>query len=442
LFLPPVVARIVGTRSIDDLGYTELKRLVGCDESEWLDAKGGPPERNADGGKRVWRAIHEGLAEDVVAFANRDGGLVVIGASEENGVINAVLGVDLPMGELEQAIQHSLFNRVRPIPDLAIKVLRPIELDGAGVVLVLVDAGSEPPYSVELGGSHTYLRRERRGNRRLTEAEIARLYWRRFERQQQVAQELDHLDSELQAVSDELIPAATFAGHIAVVGIGAVPQTPCRWRPNRDNLDQLLIGVASRSDEAVGQEYQAIDWVARPTRRGLRVSTRGSEGRPRSSRMLMGFDGTSRFSWGIRSDAPLVREDSLAAVVAVGLGTCLLHAIRSGARSELYVTARLDVPDRGLVPLINGDPTRVIVRDETPVRIRVALRDVWGSASECAAMAEELYQDLLIQAMEFAASDGAIERIRQVIDAIRLETDEPYSGSGFDSIAPSIGQSQ
>lgn len=84
--------------------------LVGLPEGNWLDAKGAPYQLDQDAGKYE-------LARDVAAFANADGGLILIPATtriERNGeVIDEVRELDLSRVNVMQ-VRHVLTEWVFP----------------------------------------------------------------------------------------------------------------------------------------------------------------------------------------------------------------------------------------------------------------------------------------------------------------------------------------
>jgi hypothetical protein len=129
------------------------------DESQWVELK---------------KAIGDGagatleLARDLAALAV-DGGLLVIGVTDESGKAGKVVGT--PLAGLADRVDQVSRDRVHPP-----LVVRPIEVEdpareGHGCLLVIVDASTEAPHMVD----DRYWGRGPTGKRNLGDADVRRL---------------------------------------------------------------------------------------------------------------------------------------------------------------------------------------------------------------------------------------------------------------------------
>lgn len=85
------------------------------------------------------------LLQDIVAFANTNGGIVYVGASPlERRPIAGI--ADVPA--VSQAVSHEIAQRISPVPPLTIDVLSSRE---KSVLAIHVAPGSERPYALEPG---------------------------------------------------------------------------------------------------------------------------------------------------------------------------------------------------------------------------------------------------------------------------------------------------
>lgn len=100
------------------------------------------------------------FAKDLSAFANRDGGLLVIGLAEEDGAPSEVLGI--PAGEVDAAILWlESVARSGVTPHLPGLVIKQIDHGGASLIAVSVPRGLDQPYEVASAGQRFFVRDER-----------------------------------------------------------------------------------------------------------------------------------------------------------------------------------------------------------------------------------------------------------------------------------------
>lgn len=153
---------------IEVSSFEEIVHLVnsGVPEDLHLEYKSGQP-KNRD-------KFNLDIATDVSAFANSDGGLILIGVTEAGRIPIAIDGVD----ELEynrESVGQAIATRVSPyIPGLRIQTLRgPNKV----VLAVSVPRSTSTPHQ---GPKHTYYRRFEHFNQPLPHHEIEDLRLRRI----------------------------------------------------------------------------------------------------------------------------------------------------------------------------------------------------------------------------------------------------------------------
>jgi len=98
--------------TLEAISETDLQRLVGAPETEWFDAKR-EPYGNSDGQRR-----------DVAAFANRQGGLIIIGLDEGEGEGGTIVGLtpqsDTTLAGEELRMTQIISSLVTPVPAFAV----------------------------------------------------------------------------------------------------------------------------------------------------------------------------------------------------------------------------------------------------------------------------------------------------------------------------------
>lgn len=188
--------RLLGGR-LDELNYRSIADLVDTPEaaeSEDLDYKR-DHYRKDDCGR-------EELAKDIASFANRSGGLLVLGMAENKGVPSKVFDVDLDDAHLRHIRQVIAASTAPPIPYDAIPVHNP-DAPGTGFLLLAVPRSPAGPHAVTApptGRTQTALRYPRRGGSRtewLTETDVATAYRARFTAASERDQRLADVEAEL-----------------------------------------------------------------------------------------------------------------------------------------------------------------------------------------------------------------------------------------------------
>jgi hypothetical protein len=144
-------------RPIDEISEADLFRLIENQVSEGrsLEFKRDLPDNGGD-------AIKEFLA-DVSSFANAQGGDLLFGVDEQNGIAIELPGLQLDNAD---AIILALENRLRDniLPRLIGVRIRPIPLNnGRHVLLIRVPSGMAAPHQVSFRGSGKFYSRNSAG---------------------------------------------------------------------------------------------------------------------------------------------------------------------------------------------------------------------------------------------------------------------------------------
>jgi predicted HTH transcriptional regulator len=163
-YIPSQLHALLG-RDLGSITEAKLERLVGAAEAEWLDAK---RERYGNGDTQ-----RRDLAADVAAFANRQGGLLVIGLDEgADGLISALAPIaDTDLAGEELRISQIISGLVAPVPAFAVH--RTSATSGGGYLVVSVPASVRRPHAVVVNEALRYPVREGTGKRYLSESEVA-----------------------------------------------------------------------------------------------------------------------------------------------------------------------------------------------------------------------------------------------------------------------------
>lgn len=143
------------------------------------------------------------IAIDVSAMTV-DGGLIIYGVEEDKEACTFSMA-PVPLQGIQERIGSTVAANVQEVPILEVNLLRASEEDTSnGYVVVDVPPSLRAPHMVEVKNEHRYYGRHPAGNRRLGEAEVARLYARR-----------EAVERDAQKAVDEAI---------AVAPIGASPR--------------------------------------------------------------------------------------------------------------------------------------------------------------------------------------------------------------------------
>ena len=125
------------------------------------------PRRNAD------------LAVDVAAMTT-DGGVLLYGVAEDENN-RPTLPSPIPLANTGDRVGQIVATSIAEVPYIDVREF-PCQADPSkGYMVVVVPPSPRAPHQVTVGGDLRFYGRGARGNRRLTEGEVARLYERRQE---------------------------------------------------------------------------------------------------------------------------------------------------------------------------------------------------------------------------------------------------------------------
>ena len=345
--IPQRLAAVLGDE-LTAVDEARLRSLVGLREGDDLDVKA---ERygTSDSDKRE-------LCADVAAFANARGGLIVIGATERNEVVDALAPVHTSGEELR--ILSILANSIVPPTQVDVHIV-PASTAGFGYVLIAVAASVRAPHAVAKEQDLRYPVRDGSHKRWMREPEVADRYRNRF---LSAASRLERTAAVHASVQRLIDPATEDAWLI----LSAAPDNAGRLSVNvagTKAVQTWLNDFATRVPDAT-----ALGEISTPITTGFRRYVAG-DGKLRADRLarstaielhadgstalaiVVGFSTHDRFDDAAAADRRPVISDSLLAM------TCLLqlavaggHAERAGSSGELTVLASI----YSSLPLILG----------------------------------------------------------------------------------------
>lgn len=147
-------------RSFRDEGWAAVQRLVSeqANEGQHLEFK-----RVGFKGSKLDKDSKRNVAKSVGAFANSDGGLLVLGVAceRDRDGVEYVTGLD-PIQDVEVAaarIRDALLGLVSPVP-IGVEVFPvPKPSSSEGVVVVVAPRSEDPPHQSTAPGQHCYYAR-------------------------------------------------------------------------------------------------------------------------------------------------------------------------------------------------------------------------------------------------------------------------------------------
>ena len=156
----------LGRKLVSEITAADLQQLVdsAAPEDQWLEFKGAAYEP----------VKHEEMLKDVAAFANADGGYILIGVkADKAGTATGFNTVADARQVAENMLKSCLQNITPRVADIEIN---PVDAPGgAKVVIIRVPVSARRPHMYTLGGHTQFVRRHGTENRAMTMDEIREL---------------------------------------------------------------------------------------------------------------------------------------------------------------------------------------------------------------------------------------------------------------------------
>jgi hypothetical protein len=247
----PRVEDVLGSR-IDQLSEETLRAIVArkdqdpVREAADLDFKSVLYDRG-DAGKND-------LAADIAAMANSQGGIILLGIGEENGVAASLKPVSI--SDEEERRMHSIVSdSVFPRVEFEVRPIRSAASVDQGFYAIVVPRSSLAPHGQRMKGSWRYYVRNGAANRLLSESEIADAYRRRFAAHESRAQRLEEVHGGVRGVPTD--------SPFLWLALSLVPMTPGAMMLDRRTLGALrewatTYARGSAGDSPFGRHYQSI----------------------------------------------------------------------------------------------------------------------------------------------------------------------------------------
>lgn len=332
-WLPQSVKAKLGD-DLSQIDWKKLQSLVGLPEDEDLEFKQQmwPSEKNVE------------LASDIAQFANHRGGLIIVGAEDDDGKLANLVPLELTETD-ELRIQHAISTRVSPRPKI---YTRRVDINDGGsnskqsMLLIFIPASKLKPHAISEHHRLSYPIRTGSGKHYLNESEVADLYAQRHENHVQIRERLEFLLSSAAAQFDD-----SEVTRIALV-CAAVPQQPGYSDLESDSVRQ----VQRYAFEAFAPQG---DWSLHNARSGFR-SVRLEMQAPGASVFEFSLDGSGfamdGLDFGLDGDIYAERI-ALSALNCISLFS--QHAYECGAGGSLFLLCQI-VGDPGHKIGLRTDP--------------------------------------------------------------------------------------
>ncbi|MEZ5410182.1 MAG: ATP-binding protein [Acidimicrobiales bacterium] len=220
--LPRRLSEALGVSLVGDLTEQALAALVGLRESDDLEVKSAA-YGNSESDRRE-------LATDAAALANATGGLLLIGATETDDVVDELVPLRLAGEELR--IRQILANLVAPALDVETIVVPSKHEVGKGYLAIVVGQSPSGPHAVLKNADLRFFKRDGPRKRPMSESEVADHYRGRFTA---AASRVERL----MAVHDNLRDLISPDTNRAWLLVSGLPEIPGRDRSSRAGLDEL-----------------------------------------------------------------------------------------------------------------------------------------------------------------------------------------------------------
>ena len=281
-------------------------------ESPSLDAKAElPPSRkNAD------------IAADVAAMST-DGGVLLYGVGEnEQG--QPSVPCPIPLGGAADRIGQVIATSISEVPYVDVREYPTAADPAVGYLVVIVPQSARAPHQVTVGGDFRFYGRGPKGNRRLPEGEIARLYERRQ------GWQVDREQILREAIGSVSIAPRPGAGYIHAFARPVVSDLTMFERAleavgGSGRMHQWLLNAVNGTKlrDTYGPSLQSASFWRRFGADMWRLSTRDDEERtePRDTTNLvdlsLNIDGRGQLFCGRATDTPAGSDQSLLIEVVI-----------------------------------------------------------------------------------------------------------------------------
>lgn len=256
------------------------------------------------------------LAIDVAAMSTEGGALLYGIGEDENGRLAQLAPIRL--AGVADRIGQIVATSITEIPFIQVGEY-PCDGDPSrGYVSVLVPQSSRAPHQVTVGDDRRFYGRGAKGNRRLGEAEVASLYQRR----QEWEQDRDVLLAE--AIAQAPFPAGEGRGYLHGFGRPVVPDREIWERAEaaaggRQQLQRELAEAAAKPGPDTGYAptlKQGVNWFRRGADEWMASSNYEADySRPEKARFTVearfNIDGRGHFFYGRAADERLGEGDQL-----------------------------------------------------------------------------------------------------------------------------------
>lgn len=267
-------------KPLSQLDAEAIRRAVdeGVAENDQLDWKQEHHERSVKGRTE--------LAKDVCALANHQGGALIFGVADNDGVASKAMPVDVT-DDQQRHVRSVLASNTAPMP--RVDLLAVEESDRQGFLVVIVDPSRSTPHAVSASGSPSLLYPVRHGTqtRYLSEPEVAEAYGRRLEgitsRHERLGDLLRDGRYQLQRGSPWVVLALTPNSP------GALELGYTRIRELREWLGR----TEQPTLRGAGQPFHAFDTGAGLRRATIRQGVSEDSGRAVGSYLELHTDGSS-----------------------------------------------------------------------------------------------------------------------------------------------------
>jgi Putative DNA-binding domain len=337
LRFPQRFRSILGDK-VESIGLSQLELLKGFREADDFEVKSAN-YGNGDSEKRE-------LATDIASIANARGGLLLIGATEENDVVQELTPVALS-GEalrIHQIVANSI------VPPLSIEV-HPI-LDGSdsperGYLLIVIPNSQLAPHAIPFNDNLRYVVRDGPRKRAMGESEVAQRYRARFNEAVSRDQRLGEIHDIATCDLDLEKPSAWLV-------LSAIPGDPGNLPINQQAVDETRQWF-NRLQEMVPYKRLLSD-ISHVFTTGVRrvIMREHPESNPDSERLNHGIahlfgDGSVGLALKVshlrrerETDKPVpISDENLCWMVCAGLLLIGQHSDRCAASGELTLMCSL-----------------------------------------------------------------------------------------------------